>query len=405
MGRMLSVKSVRLGYLSVSTLCCLFLLSMCYFGDGLERALGALIGCPAGSDASICYGISLVVRVSLALFLMHFLLMLCMFARDGFAKAVNEAPPAVKALFVAGMTLAMFLLPNRYLKLYLEASRYVSVIFLLFQSISLVDFGYAWNELWVEKFEGGTPFYGVMLVITSLALLAATVLLNVLNFQTFWLPDCGYNKLSLILVVFLISVMIGLVLLKYNEQSSVMTCLFLASLLTYFNGLALSSFPGTCNPYSSPKNKAEFIHSSIFHIIANIVLAFIVVLRSSLGSQSSDSFTSRNVTLQPAEEAQAEESHAVPREEIYTLANQDKALEPYKGNRYVTFHLFMCFFSVYLVMIFFDWRVTNIELDNWSELIAQNTSGFFVKTINFWVLAIVYLWTLIAPSVLTDREF
>lgn len=47
----------------------------------------------------------------------------------------------------------------------------------------MIDFGYVWNELWVEKYEEGTTFYGILLILFSLLLLAANITIISLNIK------------------------------------------------------------------------------------------------------------------------------------------------------------------------------------------------------------------------------
>ena len=79
--------------------------------------------------------------------------------------------------------------------------------------------------------------------------------------------------------------------------------------------------------------------------------------------------------------------------------------EQYRSRSFVYFHLGMCLFALYLVMLFFDWKEVNVDVDMWRELTARSLSGFLIKTFNVVGLLCLYIWTLVAPAVLTDREF
>lgn len=410
----MNTRSVRGSYTLISLLYCLFLLTMCFLGDKMERILGTIIGCPVNTDPSICYGISMVVRVSIGLLCLHFLLLLLMFARDNFSKTVNEGFFFFKFLIVALIAFAFLFVNNYYFRFYVTIASWISVVFLIYQSVSLIDFGYSWNEYWVERYETGTPFYGIVLVIFTLLFGAGSVALIVKNFVVFWIAGATYYKLALILNVVFAIVIVVLVLLKFNERSSVLTAAFVLLVTSYFNGTSLASYPSDYNPYKNPSTKVEFIHDSIVNIVVNTILAFIVIIRASLGSQRSEMFKKNHIKYAYVEHPEADkikERLSGPQnnsESIIKLEMERKypeKAEIYKTNTYVVFHMFMCFFAFYIVMIFFDFRELNIDFDEWKELKSQSFSGFSVKTFNTSVLSLLYVWTLIAPSCLQDRSF
>ena len=122
----------------------------------------------------------------------------------------------LKILFVLALTVLMLFVHNDYLFYYVKVSSYLSVVFLIYQSIILIDFGYTWNEFWVEKYENGTTFYGILLIVFSLLFVAVDIFLLKLNINEFWIDGCSFNKLSIIFAIVLSIVFVVLVLLKLN---------------------------------------------------------------------------------------------------------------------------------------------------------------------------------------------
>jgi len=105
----------------------------------------------------------------------------------------------------------------------------------------MIDFGYVWNELWIEKYDNGTTFYGILLIIFSVLLLAANITIITLNIKEFWISGCFYNKFSIIFAIIMLVAFFVLVIFKLNEESSVLTALFVSLLYSYLSGYALSS--------------------------------------------------------------------------------------------------------------------------------------------------------------------
>jgi hypothetical protein len=56
-------------------------------------------------------------------------------------------------------------------------------------------------------------------------------------------------------------------------------------------------------------------------------------------------------------------------------------------------------------MIFFDWKDLTNNFEDWSELSNENKSGFIIKTIISIVFILMFVWTLIAPAILKNRDF
>ena len=103
------------------------------------------MNCPTGEDLSLCLGISLIVRVAISLSLLHLFIFILYFTRDRFAILVNTECFLLKFVAIIIFTIFLMFIKNDYLAIVLEFSKPISFIFLLFQSKSLIDFGYVWN--------------------------------------------------------------------------------------------------------------------------------------------------------------------------------------------------------------------------------------------------------------------
>ena len=161
--------------------------------------------------------------MSLALLILHITIIICLFTRDSFAKFVNEQCFPLKIIAVLVITFLLMFVDNSWMEFYVGMSEIISIVFLIYQSITLIDFGYVWNETWLEKYENGTTFYMVLMGVFSILLLGSNIYLLYFNFLNFWLPDCVYNKINLVTNVVVIIVLIVLVVLNLNESSSILT--------------------------------------------------------------------------------------------------------------------------------------------------------------------------------------
>lgn len=343
------------------------------------------------------------ISVSLALCILHIFIMLCCFTRDSFARTINEHGFMFKVLFVCGLTIGFLFLHNDYLRVYVTASSYLSILFVLYQSITLIDFGYVWNEKWLEKYENGTTFYGILLILGSILLFGLTILSTAFNFNTFWIDGCHYYKINLVFSVLLIVFLIVLVLLKIHQSSSILTALFVSLVFSYYNGLSLGSYNDSeCNPFSKNPDKNAFWAETTIHILVNVFAGMVTILCLSVDYQSSNKLTSVGLSYKDKDET------AVSENEIPIHQKEDQMYEVsqiYQSNYFIWFHFVMALFSIYIVMIFFDWRNLNINVDSWSQLLSPSASAFYIKTLTNFVFVLLYIWTLIAPSILANRQF
>lgn len=97
-------------------LCAFILILATNYGDFLITSFARFINCPTNSEnLSMCLGISLIVRVALALFILHFLIAIFLFTRDGFARFINEECFALKAIIVFVIVFLLMFIDNDYL--------------------------------------------------------------------------------------------------------------------------------------------------------------------------------------------------------------------------------------------------------------------------------------------------
>lgn len=168
------------------------LLLFTFVGDHILSIFSKFIDCPNNNDLSVCLGVSLIVRVSLALFCLHCLILILILPRTYCSKVVNEACFLLKLLLVLGFTIAMMFVDNKYLKAYVEISVYVSFFFLVYQAVAIIDFSYIVNEKMVREYSRGNRCYGALLIIVSLVLLSLNIWLMVDQFLTFWISGILY---------------------------------------------------------------------------------------------------------------------------------------------------------------------------------------------------------------------
>lgn len=97
-----------------------------------------------------------------------------------------------KVTIVAAVFVLLFFVSNSILFVFVEITKYTSLIYLAFQSLVIIDLLYIWSQSWVKIFNEGNINMKYALIITSFILYALTLTLNILIF--IWFKGCGLNS-------------------------------------------------------------------------------------------------------------------------------------------------------------------------------------------------------------------
>lgn len=303
-------------------------------------------------------------------------------------------------------------LKNNLLTFYVKSTAFVSLLFLLYQSIVLIDFAYFWNEKWVDNYDMNFKIYGVYLAAGAIVLFLLASACLIFNFYIFWISGCIYNKINLISNAIVIILLTVLVVLKFNDNSSILTSMFISLIFTYYNSSSLSSIPNdTCNPFTLVDNKSSYIYNTLAHVLVNLTLGFCSVYYSSTAKHTSKNFREAHISYNHANNTtDASLSSRSLIEELDVEAIRDHIQKEfktstavYKSNEFILFHGISSLFSIYLVMIFLDWRGLNPVNNQWVQLTAPNLASFLLKTFNSIMFLLLYVWTVIAPKIYRDR--
>lgn len=82
----------------------------------------------------------------------------------------------------------------------------------------------------------------------------------------------------------------------------------------------------------------------------------------------------------------------------------DKKLRSYKTNNWIMFHLIMIVASFYICMLLTNWGDASF-VKSAIGAYSANESSFWIKIVLSWASCLLYIWTLIAPKILPNREF
>lgn len=312
---------------------------------------------------------------------------------------------------------------------YAEVCRIVSAIFLLCQVVTLIDFAYQWNEDWVYRaFEGGDEpvnagwMYGVIgfaVVLYGLSI-AGLVLLFVLY--------SGCTNGILFSVITLASVVSFTVITLFRDrligdeyQGAVLPAAVVAFYVTFQAWSAIDSSPDPeCRSEVGARDSVTIAISTLFATVSLMWVSYTISKRAGnlLKGKSNDSLENEadaalyRVQGDDGQTTTVAEENGTTGKAPRALANDTSDSELDTGDRAYIFHFFMITASMYMAMVLTNWGTRgndDLSLDENGDVINEGSSvgtlNMWVKIVAQWLAILLFVWTLVAPKVLGDREF
>jgi len=390
-------------------------LALRYSGEDLN--MGFLIGisppsiCAPGYDCDAisyqicngeaCVGYWAVYRISFAVAGFFFIMALLTSCASRFSTIAHRGYWFMKVLFIAGVLGGFLFTPNDVLAYYAWAARFVAPLFLLYQCVLYIDFGYTVNAKLLQQDEDEAPFlccgndgmkYRWFMLLSSCTLFLGSIAGTVLMYH-FFPSSCGFNALAVTttLLFGLFNTAIGLSPL--SEHGSILTSSIIFAYTTWLCFSALSSFPSaSCNP--SYANASEHLGWLIIScVVASISIGYMAF---KMGRRQSQPPTSMGVAMSGTPD---EESSRNPADEIHV----DVANDPTPpSERFVFYHLIMMIVCIYMSMLLTDWGVPNSRT---TQRYNVGIVSAWLQLATSWTCSILYLWTLIAARCCPDRDF
>ncbi|KMZ62744.1 Serine incorporator 3 [Zostera marina] len=285
----------------------------------------------------------------------------------------------------------MFFLPNAVIMIYETLSKFGSGLFLLIQVILLLDFTHRWNDAWVEREEH--RWYVALLSVTVVCYLATYSFSGVLFM---WFnpsgEDCGLN-IFFIVTTIVLAFAISVVSVHPKVSGSLLPASVISVYCAYLCYSGLSSEPRDYECNGLNKSKVVTTGTLLFGMITTVLS----VLYSAVRAGSSTTFLSPPSSPKSGsapllgsgggdeEEGMSSKKEANPVSYSYTF-----------------FHVVFALASMYSAMLLTGWCSSTSDS---SDLIDVGWTTVWVRICTQWVTAVLYVWTLVAPLVISDRDF
>ncbi|XP_010073800.1 PREDICTED: serine incorporator 3-like [Pterocles gutturalis] len=397
--------------------------------DGLHARIPHMNGFVS---CDVFVGYRAVYRISFAMAVFFFLLSLLMIqvktSKDPRAAVHNGFWFFKVAAIVAIMVGAFYIPEGPFTRAWFSIGVFGAFCFILIQLVLLVDFAHSWNESWVERKEEGNSKCWYAALLSCTCLFYGLSLVFVVLFYVFYTKpdDCAENKFFIsINMILCIAVSIVSILSKVQEhqprsgllQSSVITLYTM-----YLTWSAMSNEPErNCNPSllniitqiatptvapanatfvpatpAPPKSLQWWDAQSVVGLVIFVLCLLYSSIRSSSNSQVNKLILSGSDSA-ILEETVGTGSGAAEEEVRHVMDNEQDGVQ----YSYAFFHFMLFLASLYIMMTLTNWYSPDADF----KTMTSKWPAVWVKITSSWICLLLYLWTLVAPLVLTNRDF
>jgi len=307
---------------------------------------------------------------------------------------------------------------------YAWTSLFGSAVFIIIQLILLVDFSHTLNEILVKKYdESMARIWCVLLCGITIGLYLISITGTILMYIFYTNPkgksECGINNMAIIVNAVLcagLSVFsIHPKLQEKNDKAGILPSSVVTFYSTYLIWSAISSEPTelVCSTFSYSGGASQ---------IVGVILTFIAVVFSAIRVSTSDitgelkeEDNERKRLLKivvPDNEINTTENAEKNEEDIEKKEEGDEATEEKKEEveySYSYFHYIFFLASLYMTMVLTNWVLPVGEMtdkhSNNTFVVDTGMTSAWVKIISSWITILMYIWTLVAPICLPNRQF
>ncbi|WAR17304.1 SERC1-like protein [Mya arenaria] len=264
----------------------------------------------------------------------------------------------------------------------------MAAFFLLFCLILLIDFAHGWSESWVEKYEETEAkcWYYSLLFFTIF--FYAISLTGIVLFYLYYAheSECGLNKFFVSFnMILCVAVSVISILPKIQEDRA---CNPSLTQITFNKDTNIT----TQSPHDLSYGK-NFDWSSVVSLAIWLFAVLYSSIRTSTNSQVGKITMSEKTILQSDTGSNDNGDEEKGGQHVWDNEEDGTAYS------YSFFHFMLLLGSLYVMMTLTNWFNSDFKTLN------SNMAAVWVKIVSSWLCIILYVWTLIAPVVLKDREF
>jgi len=287
-------------------------------------------------------------------------------------------------------------------------------LFILIQLILVIDFAHRWAESWVERYEetSSKSWYCALIFFTLLqyALCITAIVLFYVYYTTS--EGCALNKFfisfNLIMCIVVSVVAVLPKVQEYQPRSGLLQSSVVSLYTLYLTWSAMSNQPDhQCKPsFSSIINgtgdqienpKPTFDAESIVGLVIWFCCVLYSSIRTASNGQTERLIGSDKVLAQDDDGSSGNTVHEVEAGGTKVWDNEEDSV----AYSWSFFHLMFALATLYVMMSLTHWYKPTSDLTT----LTDNEASVWVKIISSWMCLGLYLWSMVAPVCLPDREF
>ncbi|KAJ8396249.1 hypothetical protein AAFF_G00021160 [Aldrovandia affinis] len=358
----------------------------------------------------VCFGMAM-------FFLLFSLLMIKVKSSKDPRAAVHNGFWFFKFAAVTGIAVGAFFIPEGpFTTVWFYMGMAGAFCFILIQLVLLIDFAHSWNESWVEKMEEGNSrcWYAALLSATAINYILSLVSLVMFYVYYTHSDGCTENKAFISVNMLLCVGASVLSILPKIQESQPRSGLLQSSIVTlytmYLTWSAMTNEPDRkCNPSllgiiglnsTSPVGQDHVVQWWDAQGIVGLILFLMCVLYSSVRNSSNSQVNKLTLHNDEAliEDGPGHSENFEEAEDTNRAVDNEKDGVTYS---YSFFHFMLFLASLYIMMTLTNWYSPDANY----ETMTSKWPAVWVKISSSWICIALYVWTLVAPLVLTNRDF
>ena len=283
-----------------------------------------------------------------------------------------------KVLYTLAVFIATLFIDNGFFEGYLHFCRFCGGFFILMQIVLLIDFAYVWNETWAHDPQGqqasgdddGLTCWRIGLLASAVVLFGSSF--TILGFMYKWFnatDECGFPIaiVTVALVSILLLICFSLTETDPPHNGSLITAAVVTFTITFTTFDALYNHPSTCNSLVNNDDGADSLRTFV-----GLLLSAFAITRCGYAIITNDVRGGREVDNRPTIDAEGREG--APQGAFET--------------EFIYYHLVLACAMAYMGVLLSDWGAGS----------SGSTTSMWIKIITSWIMIVLYLWSVAAPS-------
>jgi len=326
-------------------------------------------------------------------------------------------------LIIAGCIGAFFIPHGNFGPTWMYFGMVGGFMFIIIQLVLIIDFAHSWAESWQDNHCNDNSQYWFYALLSVTGIFYFATLIGIILAYSYYTGNAvGQCKLheffitfNMILCVIASATSVLPIIQEHQPNSGLLQSSFVSLYIIYLTWSAMANTPnpnckldlaekvfGTTHNATTPLNGEDegmdgpsMDTSSIIGLLVWFACVLYSSIKSTTNSQAARITMTDTVHLTDPEASSVSEGEEGP-------ASGDNENDGVNYS-WSLFHLMFALATLYVMMTLTNWYSPGKDVN--IETISANMSAVWVKIISAWMCFTLYMWTLIAPVVLPDRDF